>query len=231
MTGIARDRHSDDAAVALKAAGDRLRAIRTDAWFVEPITEQEYVARALEFSAWNGVDLEQLAKLDLLLQVGCRRVDRRRKALPPLPKASQLEKVRATISPTSQERAQFLRDMMRQRLAEILQGNSRWTFGRDPFGGQMVTVARGNDPAGCTLWMFLPRDLLAAVEHALLLVSDSKRSFRADLQKCELPNCGGYFLRTYNKKGGQPTKYHEDCRKRLRRKSRHIRRNSKENDK
>ena len=72
-----------------------------------------------------------------------------------------------------------------------------------------------------------PNDIATAIDFALTLLTDSDRKLKDDLRKCQLETCGGYFLIERNRSGGQPSKYHDECRSRLRAKSRHLRRRDK----
>jgi hypothetical protein len=64
--------------------------------------------------------------------------------------------------------------------------------------------------------------LATGILYALSLLLDEESGASYAVGQCELEVCGGYFLRSG--KSGKPAKYHDDCRKRLRAKSRHLKR-------
>ena len=186
-----------------------------------PITEREFLTRVLDFTAWDGENVEQLAALELPILFGGHLADRNKQ---PLPIDTGATELRAECTP---ERALFLRDMFRRHLAERIDGVHRWDFGQHIYRNMLVLPARiSSSEVRSALAVYLPRDLLTGIEYALALLFDRERGYGEFLRTCELETCRGYFLRS--DKGGKPAKYHDACRKRLRAKSRHLRRKMQE---
>lgn len=219
MTISHRNRASSVAAarIAVPALLDSLAGFAPRAL---PITEREYLSRLLDFTAWDGESVEHLAALEHPILFGGTLADRNQR---PLPIATEPHRSEVTL-----ERALFLRDMFREHLAERVAGIRRWDFGKHHlYPNMLVLPARNAVPEGSgALALYLPRDLFTGIEYALELLFDEERSSGDFLRPCEFESCGGYFLRS--DKGGKPAKYHNACRKRLRAKSRHIRRKTRE---
>lgn len=185
------------------------------------ITEREYLSRVLDFTAWDGASVQQLAALELPIRFGGNLADRNKVSLPLDIGAAELP---AKCTP---ERALFLRDMFRRHLADRIAGVHRWDFDRHIDRNMLVRPAGiSSREVRSALAVYLPRDLLTGIEYALSLLFDQERNYGDFLRPCEFETCGGYFLRS--DQGGKPAKYHDACRKRLRAKSRHLRRKTQE---
>lgn len=221
-----------------------------------PISEREYLERVLDFTAWDGKNVEQLAVLERPILFGGTLAD---KKLHPVTLAANVaQPLRGEVAP---ERALFLRDMFRRHLADRVAGIHRWNFGEHIYRNMLVlpahipdrkssgaasrrakASARGREPRRrhsrqgyaargrplklSALAVYLPRNLLTGVEFALALLFDEGRGYHKFLKPCALETCGGYFLRS--DKDGRPAEYHNACRQKLRAKSRHKRRKLKE---
>lgn len=221
MTVSSRDQPSSyaTARAAVPALLDTLAGFAPRA---EPITEREYLSRVLEFTAWDGESASDLATLERPILLGGTLIERMNRAPTASPNVS--EPVRAEVLT---ERALFLRDMFRRHLTDAMAGVQRWDFGKHIYRNMLILPARVHEQdVASALAVFLPRDLFTAIEYSLALLFDEERGFADFLRKCELKTCGGFFLRS--DKGGKPAKYHDACRARLRAKSRHLRRKTKE---
>lgn len=199
-----------------------LAALKGFATRLRPITERDYIGRVLEFARWDGSDLAKLSALEQLILIGGDHVDGKGNFIAPHEREHP-----SPITPRAPESAEFLRDMFRRHLTERLTKTSRWNFGEHVALGMVVMPAPSNTKTdGRLLGLYLPKDIFVAIEYSLYLLNERDRPYGDDLRKCELPTCGGFFLLDRNPKGGKPAKYHDDCRARLRAKSRHLKRHS-----
>lgn len=238
MTQTARKHRAKLQVAALDAAQKRLKAVRRIAWDLEPISEREYIERALAFSTWNGETEDELQQHELALLIGCRALDRDYQQLARLPYA----KLSATFIRKGWSNPKFAHRTLRDCLAHITAAHKperrrmlelsgvRLTIGSEQQVDSVALWSGSGSARDGQLWMLFPLDLPTAVVKAVQLLADTTRPFGQQLAQCQLEGCGGYFIRQPTTKGGKPAMYHDQCRRKLRAKSRHIRRRQQEID-
>lgn len=208
---IASDQRPSGAALS-----DFCSRIEPVAELLTPISEREYVQRALDLANWTGQDYSRFRDLEAAVLVSTRDVASdvaSRPADPDHPYTSG-------AASTGRERAIAIRDLFRKALQEIaadIQSVRRAAKDRPVASGQVIAIPVmrlvGRElEIGYVFWSLHVVAALNLIEGLLL---DRQRRIGDDLRQCRLATCGQLFLLERKANGklpnGPPRKYHDSA--------------------